>query len=221
MCATSAKQDLKIKIEQRYRVRLILDNLPITTYDLERGPESVRPGFDLGFWADDRHFVNNHLMFKVLVYKTNGQYTRARKRFEEMEAASVVEVPPSAPTSSRVSILGSKRPPVCASALAGPGALKPGGWDGEKAACCSANGRREGPCLAPMAPPPLSHRATSMLHPSFLCLLPQGGARKLQSAEVSDGVSAPSVDGRQLKALWSKKYPPPPPPVARGKETPM
>ena len=37
-------QDLKSKIETRYRVRLILDNLPITTYDLERGPESVRPG---------------------------------------------------------------------------------------------------------------------------------------------------------------------------------
>jgi hypothetical protein len=37
-------QDVKSKIETRYRVRLILDNLPITTYDLERGPESVRPG---------------------------------------------------------------------------------------------------------------------------------------------------------------------------------
>ena len=35
---------MKSKIETRYRVRLILDNLPITTYDLERGPESVRPG---------------------------------------------------------------------------------------------------------------------------------------------------------------------------------
>ena len=31
-------------------------------------------------------------MFKILVYKTNGQYTKARKRYEEMEAASVVEV---------------------------------------------------------------------------------------------------------------------------------
>lgn len=35
---------MKSKIENRYRVRLILDNLPITMYDLERGPESVRPG---------------------------------------------------------------------------------------------------------------------------------------------------------------------------------
>lgn len=52
----------------------------------------VATGFDLGFWADNRHFINNHLMFKILVYKTNGQYTKARKRYEEMEAASVVEV---------------------------------------------------------------------------------------------------------------------------------
>lgn len=52
----------------------------------------LSPGFDLGFWADDRHFINNHLMFKILVFKTNGQYTKARKRYEELEAASVVEV---------------------------------------------------------------------------------------------------------------------------------
>ena len=49
LCSACSKtycqlQDVKSKIETRYRVRLILDNLPITTYDLERGPESVRPG---------------------------------------------------------------------------------------------------------------------------------------------------------------------------------
>ena len=60
-------QDLKEKIEQHYRVRLILDNLPVTTYDLELDPESVRPGFELGFVAGDRHFIHNHLMFKILV----------------------------------------------------------------------------------------------------------------------------------------------------------
>ena len=58
---------------------------------LARSP-ALATGFDLGFWADNRHFINNHLMFKILVYKTNGQYTKARKRYEEMEAASVVEV---------------------------------------------------------------------------------------------------------------------------------
>lgn len=52
----------------------------------------------MGFWADDKHFINNHLMFKILVYKTNGQYTKARKRYEDLEAAAVVEV--ATPTTS-------------------------------------------------------------------------------------------------------------------------
>ena len=60
-------QDLKEKIQQRYRVRLILDNLPVTTYDLKLDPESVRPGFELGFVAGDRHYIHNHLMFNILV----------------------------------------------------------------------------------------------------------------------------------------------------------
>lgn len=33
-------QRLQDRIKQQYRVRLILDNLPITTYDLELDPES-------------------------------------------------------------------------------------------------------------------------------------------------------------------------------------
>lgn len=33
-------QKLRDRIRQQYRVRLILDNLPITTYDLELDPES-------------------------------------------------------------------------------------------------------------------------------------------------------------------------------------
>lgn len=205
-------QDVKSKIETRYRVRLILDNLPITTYDLERGPESVRPGvwmqsascflhdagrwhwnlmtmsvccpstcpparlkmcicfatgFDLGFWADNRHFINNHLMFKILVYKTNGQYTKARKRYEEMEAASVVEV-------------RNQHRHSC--------------WDTGEARIGVAR------CA------------------EVVCHRMQGGARKLQSA---GGIAAPSVDGRQLKALWSKKPAPPPPMPAFGKEDPM
>ncbi len=40
-------QTLKEKIRDQYRVRLILDNLPITTYDLEDEPESIRPGFQV------------------------------------------------------------------------------------------------------------------------------------------------------------------------------
>ena len=73
-------------------MRLILDNLPITTYDLEESPESIRPGFEVGYAADGRYYINNHLMFKILVHRTNGQYTRARESAVELEAAAVVEV---------------------------------------------------------------------------------------------------------------------------------
>lgn len=135
-------------------------------------------GFDLGFWADNRHYINNHLMFKILVYKTNGQYTKARKRYEEMEAASVVEV--------RL----------------------------ESATCWlrhSSTWSRGSPEL------PKTTRATCAVK-LIRCLHGQGGARKLQSA---GRVEAPAIDGRQLKAFWSKKFPPPPPVRAFGKETPM
>ncbi len=79
------------KIRDGYRVRLILDNLPITTYDLQRDPESVRPGFELGFISDNKYYVNNHLIFKILVHPTNGQYTRMKEEMEQLEAAAVVE----------------------------------------------------------------------------------------------------------------------------------
>lgn len=85
-------QDLREKIDQRYRVRLILDNLPVTTYDLEDNPESVRPGYEVGYEADGKYYINNHLMFKILVHQTNGQYKRMREQMAEMEAASSVEV---------------------------------------------------------------------------------------------------------------------------------
>ena len=93
-------QDLREKIDQHYRVRLILDNLPITTYDLEENPESIRPGYEIGISVDGKYYLNNHLMFKILVHKTNGQYTRARKNMAELEAAAVVEVRLSLPLAS-------------------------------------------------------------------------------------------------------------------------
>lgn len=82
---------LKEKIKEEYRVRMILDNLPITTYDLEKQPDSVRPGFEVGFKVKDRYYVNNHLMFKVLVHESNGQYARLRQREAELEAAAAAE----------------------------------------------------------------------------------------------------------------------------------
>ncbi|GAB4818902.1 hypothetical protein N2152v2_005948 [Parachlorella kessleri] len=82
---------LKTKIEDQYRVRLILDNLPITTYDLELDPESVRPGFEVGYKMNDKYYVNNHLMFKVLVHETYGQYTRSAQSKAELDAAAAAE----------------------------------------------------------------------------------------------------------------------------------
>ncbi|KAK9828352.1 hypothetical protein WJX74_010345 [Apatococcus lobatus] len=86
--------NLKDKIHSHYRVRLILDNLPVTTNDLdEESAELMRPGFDIGSEDSGNFYVNNHLMFKILVHKTNGQYTRAQKQMNiaEIEAAAEAE----------------------------------------------------------------------------------------------------------------------------------
>ncbi|KAI7844812.1 hypothetical protein COHA_001692 [Chlorella ohadii] len=83
---------LQDRIKQQYRVRLILDNLPITTYDLELDPESVRPGFEVGYQVKDKYYVNNHLMFKILVHETNGQYTLGKRASDaELQAAANIE----------------------------------------------------------------------------------------------------------------------------------
>lgn len=55
-------------------------------------PLTTCAGFDLGFKSGKEHFINNHLVFRVLLYKTNGQYTRARKQYEDLAAAAIVEV---------------------------------------------------------------------------------------------------------------------------------
>jgi hypothetical protein len=83
---------LRDRIRQQYRVRLILDNLPITTFDLESELELVLPGFEVGYRVGDKYYVNNHLMFKVLVHETNGQYTMSKQAEAEVEAAAAVEV---------------------------------------------------------------------------------------------------------------------------------
>lgn len=85
-------QALKERIAQHYRIRLILDNLPVTTYDLADSPESIRPGFEVGYEQDGKFFVNNHIMFTILLHRTNGQYTRAQKDFAAIEAAAEIEV---------------------------------------------------------------------------------------------------------------------------------
>ena len=53
---------------------------------------AVRPGYEVGYKLDDKYYVNNHLMFKVLVHETNGQYTMSQQTEAELEAAAAVEV---------------------------------------------------------------------------------------------------------------------------------
>jgi hypothetical protein len=75
-------QNLTKRIEQGYGVRLELDGLPTATVDLEMHPEDglsspsgdpkqhtegVRPGVALGTSVGGRQFVNNHLIFQILV----------------------------------------------------------------------------------------------------------------------------------------------------------
>ena len=55
---------------------------------------AVRPGFEVGYRIGDKYFVNNHLMFKILVHETNGQYTINKQAAAELEAAAAVEVRP-------------------------------------------------------------------------------------------------------------------------------
>ena len=48
----------------------------------------------VGYEEGGKYYINNHLMIKILVHKTNGQYTRARANMAEIEAAAVIEVLP-------------------------------------------------------------------------------------------------------------------------------
>jgi len=77
---------LQDRIEEHYRININLDNLPVTTYDLEEEPESVRTGFDIGFTDGVGSFyVNNHIEFKVLVHPVTAQFLSARETFYAAE----------------------------------------------------------------------------------------------------------------------------------------
>jgi hypothetical protein len=46
--------------------------------------EFVRPGFELGYTdGSGRYFINNHLVFNILVHTTHGEYTRARQAYKD------------------------------------------------------------------------------------------------------------------------------------------
>lgn len=76
--------DLKHKIDNAYRVNLVLDNLPVTVYDLmNEDQEFVSPGFDLGWSDKGKYYINNHLVFNILVHETTGEYTRAKAAYKD------------------------------------------------------------------------------------------------------------------------------------------
>ncbi|KAI8465394.1 MAG: Endomembrane protein 70-domain-containing protein [Monoraphidium minutum] len=81
LTADQAKM-VKSKINSKYRVNMILDNLPVTVYDLQNDNEFVRPGFELGYVDGGKYYIYNHLRFNVLVHPTHGEYLRARQGLE-------------------------------------------------------------------------------------------------------------------------------------------
>lgn len=46
----------------------------------QQNQQFVRPGFELGFKRNGRYYINNHLVFNILVYETHGEYIAAKKR---------------------------------------------------------------------------------------------------------------------------------------------
>mmetsp|Transcript_12263 Transcript_12263/g.36002 ORF Transcript_12263/g.36002 Transcript_12263/m.36002 type:complete len:676 (-) Transcript_12263:344-2371(-) len=76
-------------IDEHYRVNMILDNLPVTMYDLlDETQEYVRPGFELGYKDEDtgKYYINNHLVFNVLYTVTHGEYTQAKEMAQAADA---------------------------------------------------------------------------------------------------------------------------------------
>uniref|UniRef100_A0A383W4V4 Transmembrane 9 superfamily member n=1 Tax=Tetradesmus obliquus TaxID=3088 RepID=A0A383W4V4_TETOB len=75
---------LQMLITQKYRINMVLDNLPVTAQDLlDKNQEFVRPGFELGYEEDGKFYVFNHLQFNILVHPTHGEYMRARQGFKD------------------------------------------------------------------------------------------------------------------------------------------
>lgn len=75
---------MKKLIDDKYRINLVLDNLPVTAQDLlDEQNEFVRPGFELGYKDGDRYYIRNHLQFNILVHPTHGEYMRARQGYKD------------------------------------------------------------------------------------------------------------------------------------------
>uniref|UniRef100_A0A804KR02 Transmembrane 9 superfamily member n=1 Tax=Musa acuminata subsp. malaccensis TaxID=214687 RepID=A0A804KR02_MUSAM len=74
LTAESAK-NFKEKIDDEYRVNMILDNLPVAVPRLRRDGSQAptyEHGFRVGYKAsykDDKYYINNHLSFRVMYHK--------------------------------------------------------------------------------------------------------------------------------------------------------
>ncbi|KAG6556360.1 hypothetical protein Mapa_002303 [Marchantia paleacea] len=73
-----AAKDFKEKIDEEYRVNMILDNLPVAvlrTKDEDDIPKMYERGFPVGFHAafegstEEKYYIYNHLSFTVLYHK--------------------------------------------------------------------------------------------------------------------------------------------------------
>lgn len=69
-------KNLKEKIDTNFRVNMILDNLPVTTYDLTKKHGYIQTGFQLGLKIKGKHYIHNHLAFNVLIHPTKGEYVK-------------------------------------------------------------------------------------------------------------------------------------------------
>lgn len=76
-------ENLKEKIDTKFRVNMILDNLPVTTFDLTKKHGYIQTGFLLGFKVEGKHYIHNHLAFNVLIHPTKGEYV---KQYEEQQS---------------------------------------------------------------------------------------------------------------------------------------
>ncbi|URE21445.1 transmembrane 9 superfamily member [Musa troglodytarum] len=70
---SEAAKNFKEKIDDEYRVNMILDNLPVAVPRQRRGGSqapSYEHGFRVGYKSkDDKYYISNHLSFKVMYHK--------------------------------------------------------------------------------------------------------------------------------------------------------
>ncbi|XP_024366740.1 transmembrane 9 superfamily member 12 [Physcomitrium patens] len=80
VCETSPLTEKDVKhfhqrIDDLYQVNLMLDNLPVTRYTKQ--PDSNKPmrwtGLPIGHEKDTKHYIFNHLIFKVLIHEYEGE----------------------------------------------------------------------------------------------------------------------------------------------------